>query len=185
MNFLSKNVSLQKSLSAILLYIAIALLAISDSGIQLLILIEIGPGSRTLRLIALWLLFLKVLFTRYTKKEFFILAPLSVLAMYNYHISGNIFCIYTILLIAASKDIDYSILFKTLFYSTLATIVTLGILSFWNIGSPTKLVEERGHMPIPDIADRNFNGKREELQIRFRNTNAIGFHVDVVAPAAD
>ena len=144
MNFLSKNVSLQKNLSAILLYIAIALLAISDSGVQLLILIEIGPGSRTLRLIALWLLFLKVLFTRYTKKEFFILAPLSVLAMYNYHISGNIFCIYTILLIAASKDIDYSILFKTLFYSTLATIVTLGILSFWNIGSPTKLVEDFG-----------------------------------------
>lgn len=139
-----KILILIKKLSTFLLYIAIALLAISDSGIQLLILIEVGPGSRTLRLIALWLLFLKTLLTQYTKKEFFILTPLSILAMYNYYISGNIFCIYTILLIAASKDIDYSVLFKTLFYSTLATIITLGILSFWNVGSPTKLVEDFG-----------------------------------------
>ena len=144
MNFLSKNVNLLKKLSGILFYIAISLLAISDSGIQLLILIEIGPGSRTLRLIAMWLLFAKVLLTRYTKKEFFIIVPISVLALYNYYLSGNIFCIYTILVIAASKDIDYSVLFKTLFYSTLTTIVILGILSFWEIGSPMQLTEDFG-----------------------------------------
>ena len=144
MNFLSKNVNLLKKLSGILFYIAISLLAISDSGIQLLILIEIGPGSRTLRLIAIWLLFAKVLLTRYTKKEFFIIAPISVLALYNYYLSGNIFCVYTILVIAASKDIDYSVLFKTLFYSTLTTIVVLGILSFWEIGSPMQLTEDFG-----------------------------------------
>ena len=117
MNYITKNSQLLKKYSIWLFYIAIALLAISDSGIQLLILIEIGPGSRTLRLIAMWLLFAKVLLTRYTKKEFFIIAPISVLALYNYYLSGNIFCIYTILVIAASKDIDYSVLFKTLFYS--------------------------------------------------------------------
>ena len=137
------NHTLKKSL-IFLMYIAIALLAISDSGIQLLILIEIGPGSRTLRLIAMWLLFAKVLLTRYTKKEFFIIAPISVLALYNYYLSGNVFCIYTILVIAASKDINYSVLFKTLFYSTLTTIVVLGILSFWEIGSPMQLTEDFG-----------------------------------------
>ena len=141
--FSKKNISLV-NISAILFYIAIALLAISDSGIQLLILIEIGPGSRTLRLIAMWLLFVKVLLTRYTKKEFFIIAPISVLALYNYHLSGNIFCVYTILVIAASKNIDYSMLFKTLFYSTLSTIVVLGVLSFWEIGSPMQLTEDFG-----------------------------------------
>ena len=127
-----------------LFYLAISLLAISDSGVQLLILVEIGPGSRTLRLIALWLLFAKVLLTRYTKKEFFILAPIMLLALYNYNISGNIFCVYTILVIAASKDINYELLFKTLFYSTLITITLLGVLSFGEIGSPTKLVEDFG-----------------------------------------
>ena len=94
MNYITKNSQLLKKYSIWLFYIAIALLAISDSGIQLLILIEIGPGSRTLRLIAMWLLFAKVLLTRYTKKEFFIIAPISVLALYNYYLSGNIFCIY-------------------------------------------------------------------------------------------
>ena len=42
-----KNFSL-KDFSSFLVYLGIALLAISDSGIQLLILMEIGPGSRTL-----------------------------------------------------------------------------------------------------------------------------------------
>ena len=55
----SFNKSTLSKLSIILVYIAMALLAISDSGIQLLILMEIGPGSRTLRLIAMWLLFAK------------------------------------------------------------------------------------------------------------------------------
>jgi hypothetical protein len=133
-----------KKISLFLFYIAIALLAISDSGIQLLILVTIGPGSRILRLTAMWLLFSKVLMTRYTKKEFFLLIPVTLLALYNYHVSGNIYGVYTVLVIAASKDIDYSVLFKTLFYSTLSAMIFVGILSFFNIGSPTKLVEDFG-----------------------------------------
>ena len=78
-----KNFSL-KDFSSFLVYLGIALLAISDSGIQLLILMEIGPGSRTLRLAAMWLLFTKVLLTQYSKKEFFILTPIAILALYNY-----------------------------------------------------------------------------------------------------
>ena len=133
-----------KKFSIILVYIAIALLAISDSGIQLLILMEIGPGSRTLRLIAMWLLLAKVLLTRYTKKEFFILAPITVLALYNYTVSGNIYCVHTILVIACMKDVDYAVLFKTLFYSTLSAVVFVGILSFWEIGSPTQITQDFG-----------------------------------------
>ena len=64
MNHFSINNESFKKISAFLVYIGIALLAISDSGIQLLILHVIGPGSRTLRLIAMWLLFAKVLLTR-------------------------------------------------------------------------------------------------------------------------
>ena len=127
-----------------LFYIGIALIAISDSGIQLLILMTIGPGSRTIRLIGLWLLFFKVLLTRYTKKEFFLFIPLAFLAMYNYTLSGNIYCVYTILVIASMKDIDYSILFKVLFYSTLVSVVFVGILSLFGIGSPTQITQDFG-----------------------------------------
>lgn len=144
MNHFNINYTILRKNTTMLLYTAIAMLAISDSGVQLLILMEIGPGSRSIRLIAMWLLFFKVLLTRYTKKEFFLLAPIAILALYNYHLSGNIFCVYTILVIAATKDVNYPTLFKTLFFSTLATIIFLGILSFWNIGSPTKLIEDFG-----------------------------------------
>ena len=142
-NFSINNDSLKK-FSALLIYIGIALLAISDSGIQLLILHVIGPGSRTLRLIAMWLLFAKVILTRYTKKEFLILTPITILALYNYTVSGNIYCVYTILVIACLKDIDFSTLFKVLFYSTLSAVVFVGILSFFEIGSPTQLTQDFG-----------------------------------------
>ena len=92
--------------SEYLVYIAIVLLAVSDSGIQLLILHTIGSHSRTLRLIAMCLLFSKVLLTRFRKKEFFLLLPLAILSLYNYTLCGNIYCIYNILVIASLKDID-------------------------------------------------------------------------------
>ena len=115
MSQISINYDLFKKFRALLVYIGIALLAISDSGIQLLILHVIGPGSRTLRLAAMWFLFAKVILTRYTKKEFFILAPLTVLALYNYTRSGNIYCVYAILVIASLKDIEYSKLLRRFF----------------------------------------------------------------------
>lgn len=142
-HFLINNESFKK-ISAFLVYIGIALLAISDSGIQLLILHVVGPGSRTLRLIAMWLLFAKVLLTRYSKKEFFLLVPVTLLALYNYTVSGNIYCVYTILVIACLKDIDFSVLFKVLFYSTLCSVIFVGILSFFNIGSPTQITQDFG-----------------------------------------
>lgn len=133
-----------KKFRTLLVYVGIALLAISDSGIQLLILHVIGPGSRTLRLIAMWLLFSKILLTRYSKKEFLVLAPVTILALYNYTLSGNIYCVYTILVIACLKDIDLSTLFKVLFYSTLCSVIFVGILSFFNIGSPTQITQNFG-----------------------------------------
>lgn len=148
MNQFSLNRESVKKLSLFLLYMGVALLAISDSGIQLLILHVIGPGSRTLRLIAMWLLFAKILLTRYSKKEFFILAPVAVLALYNYTVAGNIYCVYTTLVIAAMKDIDYSVFFKVLFYSTLSAVVFVGILSLFGIGSPMSVTQDFGRSII-------------------------------------
>ena len=125
-----------KKYTALLVYIAVLLLAISDTGIQLLILSTIGPYSRILRLIAMCLLFVKMLTTRYTKKEFFILCSVAVLSIYNYTLCGNIYCIWNVLVIFSLKDVDFSTLFKYLFYGTLFGIVFMGILSFF-IYKPT------------------------------------------------
>lgn len=144
MNQLSIGKFSLKQLSIFLVYLGVSLIAISDSGIQLLILMTIGPGSRTIRLIGMWLLFIKILLTRYTKKEFFLLAPIAILALYNYTVSGNIYCVYTILVIACMKDVDYAALFKVLFYSTLGSVIFVGILSYFNIGSPTQLTQDFG-----------------------------------------
>lgn len=144
MNQFSFNYESIKKIALLFAYVGIALLAISDSGIQLLILFTIGPGSRTLRLIAMWLLFVKIILTRYSKKEFFLLAPVALLALYNYTVSGNIYCVYTILVIAACKDMDYSVLFKVLFYSTLSAVVFVGALSFLGIGSPVSITQDFG-----------------------------------------
>lgn len=144
MNQLSIGKFSLKQFSILLVYLGISLIAISDSGIQLLILMTIGPGSRTIRLIGMWLLFLKVLLTRYSKKEFFLLVPATLLAFYNYTLSGNIYCVYTVLVIACMKDVDYSTLFKVLFYSTLGSVIFVGILSFLGIGSPTQLTQDFG-----------------------------------------
>ena len=144
MNQLSIGKFSLKQFSILLVYLGISLIAISDSGIQLLILMTIGPGSRTIRLIGMWLLFLKVLLTRYSKKEFFLLVPAALLAFYNYTLSGNIYCVYTVLVIACMKDVDYATLFKVLFYSTLGSVIFVGILSFLDIGSPTQLTQDFG-----------------------------------------
>ena len=92
----------------------------------------------------MWLFFAKILLTRYSKKEFLILAPISILALYNYTVSGNIYCVYTILVIACLKDIHYSTLFKVLFYSTLSAVVFVGVMSLLGIGSPVALTENFG-----------------------------------------
>ena len=50
---------------------------------------------------------------------------------------------------------------------------------------PAKLIEERRHVPVPDVADGNLHRKGEELQILLADAQAVGLHVDVVAPAAN
>ena len=131
-------------ISAFLVYFAVGLLAVSDTGFQLLILTTIGPFSRSFRLTALTLLLGKILLTRYSKKEFLILAPVAALSLYNYSVSGNIYCVYNILLIACLKDVDFSLLFKTLFWSTFVSVFLMGILSYLGISSVVSITDDFG-----------------------------------------
>ena len=127
-----------------LVYLAITLLVISDSGVQVFILTMFGPNSRILRKIAFTLLLTKVFCTKYRKKEFFIILPFALLALYNYKIGGNIYGIYNVLIVASLKNIDFSLLFKCAFWGGLATILLLGILSLFQIGGALYLTENFG-----------------------------------------
>lgn len=133
-----------KKYAPLLVYSAVFLLAISDSGVQILILTTLGEHSRILRQIAIWLLFIKILSTRYTKKEFFLLLPVAIISLYNYTLCGNNYCIWNVLLIASLKDIDYSKLFKTLFYGSFGALLFVGCLSFLGIGGAVSLTEDFG-----------------------------------------
>lgn len=133
-----------KELSVFLVYAAVALIAISDTGFQLLLLKYGFSNSSILRKLGLFLLFLKLFGTRYTKKEFFLFFPLIVLSLYNYRLCGNIYCFYNVLFVACMKDIDYEPLFKSLFYSTFAAMLAIGILSFFGIGGLVSLTQDFG-----------------------------------------
>lgn len=137
-----------KKYAPILVYVAVMLLAISDTGIQMLILNTAGFHSRTLRKIAFCLLFAKVLGTRYTKKEFFIIFPIAILSLYNYTICGNNYCLWNILMISSMKDIEETIFFKTLFFSSLSAMIFVGLLSALNIGGSISLIENFGRGTI-------------------------------------
>lgn len=139
---------LWKKYSPLLLYVGVMLLAISDTGVQMLILNTVGFQSRLLRKIAISLIFVKILGTRYTKKEFFILFPIAALSLYNYTICANNYCIWNILMIAALKDIHYKQLFKVLFYSSFFAMLFVGLLSFAGIGGPLFLSEAFGRGKI-------------------------------------
>lgn len=129
-------------------YLAVALLAISDTGVQVFLLHTGIGNSRILRKIAIALLFFKVFGTRYTKKEFFLIFPIMVMALYNYRVSGNTYCIYNILTIACVKNIDFYKLFKVLFWSTLSALTIISVLSLMNIGGEVALTKEFGRDKI-------------------------------------
>ena len=133
-----------KTLSLLLVCIAMTLITISDTGFQLLIMKYAGFSSSILRKFGLLLLFIKFAGTRYTKKEFFILLPLMILSLYNYQISGNIYCFYNVMIVACMKDMDYTKLFRCLFFSTFAAAVVIGLLSFLGIGDVVSLTEDFG-----------------------------------------
>ena len=50
---------------------------------------------------------------------------------------------------------------------------------------PAEFVEKRRHVPVPYVANGNFHSEGEELQAFFCDTQAVGFHIDIIAPTAD
>lgn len=125
-----------KKYSHLLVYIAAALLAISDTGYYWYVDDYIGSYTLAtlLRRVALLLLFCKVSGTRYSLRQFLVIFGTAILALYNYHICGSTTFIYCVLFIAAMKKVDYSVLFKALFGATTASLLVFSILSLFGIG---------------------------------------------------
>lgn len=135
---------LWKTYSCLLVYAALALLAVSDTGYYFYMADYVGSHAFLLRFLCIALLTVKIIGTRYTKKEFLPLAALLLPALYNYHLTGNETFIYIVLVIAAIKDVDLTMLFRVLFFATAASLLTFGILSFFGIGSVVFLTEDFG-----------------------------------------
>lgn len=133
-----------KNYSCLLVYTALALLAVSDTGYYFYMADYVGAHAFLLRQVCVALLTLKIVGTRYTAKEFLLLAAIFIPALYNYSLCGNITFIYSILVIAAIKDIDLGTLFKILFFATFSSLLTFGVLSYLGIGDVVALTENFG-----------------------------------------
>lgn len=140
-----------KRLLSWLTYIGMALLLISDHGVQVFLLVfcgNFGISSRILRMTAFCLLFTKVLGTRYTKKEYLLLMGTFFISFYSYTKSNNLYGIYNVLVIASLKDIDFTKFFQMAFWTVFLTILCLGILSFLGIGYDLSMTQDFGRGSI-------------------------------------
>lgn len=139
---------LWKNDSCLLVYTALALLAISDTGYFFYMIDYVGAHVFLLKNLCAVLLSIKIIGTRYTKKEFFLLAAVMIPAICNYNVCRDDTLIYSVLVIAALKDTDLSTVFKILFFTTFATILVLGILSCSGIAGGVSLTEDFGRGSI-------------------------------------
>lgn len=138
--------ALCKQHSLILVYSAAALLAFSDTGWYLYAndYLNSYPAAILLRQIALILLFIKIVGSRYSVKQLLFFLAGSALAIYNYTLCGNTTFIYSIFFITALKDVNLSALFKILFYFTAGSLLLWGTLSYLGIGDVISLTQSFG-----------------------------------------
>lgn len=139
---------LWKNYSCLLVYTALALLAISDTGYFFFMIDYVGTHVFLLKHLCAALLSIKIIGTRYTKKEFFLLSAVMIPAIFNYSICRDDTLIYSILVIAALKEVDLSTVFKTLFFATFSAILFFGILSCLGIAGGVALTEDFGRGSI-------------------------------------
>lgn len=144
MNFLqNKNLEFKKIQEAIVLF-AVACLTISYFGGYYLWITTIGHHSTLLRETAVVLLFLKVLTTRYNKKEFAVVAALLILAFVNYKVSGNTRALYNFLMLCALKDVDLKKVFKVALASVVFIVTLMAVLALTGVTGTVSVTENFG-----------------------------------------
>ena len=112
---------------------AVVCLTISEFGGYYLIITTIGKHSRLLRKIALLLFGVKVILTRYNKRESVLVLLMSLLGYLNYSNSGNIEMLMSIAMILSLKNIPLKKVFYVCFCTILGMVILLGTLSIAGI----------------------------------------------------
>ena len=144
MDFLqNKNLDFKKIQEAAVLF-AVACLTISYFGGYYLIITTIGHHSTLLREMAVVLLFLKVLTTRYNRKEFAIIATLLTLAFVNYKVSGNTRALYNFLILCALKNVDLKKVFKVALASLIFIVTLMAVLALTGVTGIVSVTENFG-----------------------------------------
>lgn len=135
-----------KKIQEALVLAAIACLTFSYFGGYYLIITTIGHHSTLLRKMAVVLLFLKVLTTRYTKKEFGFVAVLLSLAFVNYKVSGNTRALYNFLTICALKDVELKKVFRVSLGSLVTIVLLMGILAVTGVTGTLSITDYFGRI---------------------------------------
>lgn len=144
MNFLqSKNLDFKKIQETIVLF-AVACLTIFYFGGYYLVITTIGHHSRLLSEIAIALLLLKVITTRYSKKEFCAVIGLLLLAFINYKISGNTRALYNFLMLCALKDVELKKVFKTALASLVFIVTLMAVLALTGVTGIVSVTQDFG-----------------------------------------
>lgn len=159
MDFLQKNKIDFKRLQEAVVLFAIACLTISYFGGYYLIITTIGHHSRLLREIAVVCLFLKVVTTRYNKKEFLCVGAMLLLAYATYRYCGNTRALYNFLTICALKDVDLKKVFKVALISLCSIVTLLAVLALLGITGKVSVTENFGRgVEISTIETRYYMG---------------------------
>ena len=159
MNFLKdKNLDFNKIQEAVVLF-AIACLTISYFGGYYLWITTIGHHSTLLREIAVVLLTLKLVTTRYNKKEFAIVTALLLLAVANFKVSGNTRAMYNILMLCALKNVELKKVFQISLASVVFIVVVMATLALTGVTGTVSVTENFGRGDaISEIETRFYMG---------------------------
>lgn len=104
----------------------------------------INPVEGQLFRITFLLACIKVLFTKYTKKEWFAIIAFGILGVISYKMTGRNEILRIVVFIAACKNVDMRRVLKFVFYTTLAGCMMLVLLAVSGIYGGVALVSDFG-----------------------------------------
>lgn len=108
----------------------------------------VNPFEGRLFQLTFLLFFIKVCLTRYSRKEYLVIALFLGLGVISYFVTGRNEIIRIIMFLAACKDIDMQKCLKLVFYMTLSGCALIMILSIMGIGGDMFLTQEYGRGSI-------------------------------------
>lgn len=104
----------------------------------------VNPVEGRLFQLTLFLFMIKVCLTRYSKKEYLVIAIFLGLGAISYFVTGRNEMVRVVMFIAACKDIDMKKCLKIIFYLTLSGCLLIMLLSLLGIGGDMALTQDYG-----------------------------------------